>query len=94
MVKNLVLGHTVVGIHFKRRNFVIKNLTRYEYLNCLLWYYLEEGQYENPIDSEKIAEYISDSVMYAVIEDFITEEELNKLNDTWDTGIEWSIKTP
>lgn len=69
-------------------------MTGYKYLYNQIWCYLEEGQYENPFDAEEMADHISNEVMYAVVEGYITEEELNKLNNSWDTGIEWSIRTP
>ena len=67
----------------------VDDLTKYESLKNQLWYYLEHGQYENPIDAEAISECISDQVMEAFLNKEITVEELNKLNGIYDTGIEW-----
>lgn len=61
----------------------------YKDLEKEIWSYLEVGQYENPIDSELSLEELCEMVSDAVHEKSITKEELDKLNEIYDTGVEW-----
>lgn len=61
----------------------------YKDLERQIWSYLEVGQYENPIDSETLLDELCQMVSEAVHEKSITEEELYKLSEIYDTGVEW-----